>query len=275
MSYTDLISLEGSHNTRDLGGYVGLGGRKVRRSLLFRSDSLSQITPNDCRILSEDLHLGYCVDLRSDSESSKSPDVQIPGCSMVRIPITSKILQGSTIQAPEYLQSDPDISWHYRRLFSLDSHGDAIEGMKNLYLHYVEMETNQRAFSELLNLIAESDRPLLFHCADGKDRTGMAAAYILYILGVDRETILRDYEASADNLSVKVKARERRLREFGITDEYLIENLCLLASVKRCWMESALDRIDQRYGGMDRYLKEVLKVSEDEKEKIRSKYLEN
>ena len=274
MSYSERIPLRGTRNTRDLGGYIGLEGRKVKTGLIYRSDSLSFLEEDDVAFLAEQLQLRYDIDLRSEQETEEKPDVAIPGCRLVLIPITSKILMGSTVQPPAFAKDDPEISWHYRRLYSLHPDGDAIEGMKNLYLHYVEMESNRCAYTEFLNLVADAEGPLIFHCADGKDRTGMAAAYLLSILGVDRETILDDYEASAGYLVGKCQERAEKLRAAGIADERLIRNMCLLASVKRCWLEAALERIDNAYGGMDRYLTEVLYIDEGVKQRIRQKYLD-
>ncbi len=39
--------------------------------------------------------------------------------------------------------------------------------------------------------------PAVFHCHGGKDRTGIVAAVLLLALGVDRNTVLDDYEATS------------------------------------------------------------------------------
>src|SRR5207245_953914 len=46
----------------------------------------------------------------------------------------------------------------------------------------------------LTGFVEPTNRPAVFHCHAGKDRTGIAAALLLLAVGVDRETILDDYE---------------------------------------------------------------------------------
>lgn len=275
MAFKDIVDLQGTHNTRDLGGYYGYRGYKVKRGQLFRSDSIHALTERDIEVLKDRYHLALDIDLRSEQEKHIKPDREIPGCRYVGISITSKTIQGLTIGAPALFEHYPQFALHYRRLFALNKEGSALEGMKNLYLHYVDMESNQIGFTEFIKTVMEADGPVLFHCADGKDRTGMAACYLLHILGVAKEDILDDYAASAEYLEVKVQERRAALhRVEGLHDENLIENICLLGTVRRCWLEAALDDIDKNYGGMDRYVREILKISDGTITALRNKYLE-
>ena len=68
------IDFEGLPNTRDLGGLVGAGGRRVRRGLLLRSGTLYFATSADRRRLIEDYHLRTVVDLRGEDELAEYPD---------------------------------------------------------------------------------------------------------------------------------------------------------------------------------------------------------
>lgn len=52
----------------------------------------------------------------------------------------------------------------------------------------------------ILDLILGAGTGVLFFCTAGKDRTGVVSALLLRRLGADRETILRDYLQSAENL---------------------------------------------------------------------------
>jgi protein-tyrosine phosphatase len=69
------------------------------------------------------------------------------------------------------------------------------------YLWY--LDTGREALVEALALVAESaNHPLVFHCTAGKDRTGVLAALVLDILGVEREVIVADYVITADRLEL-------------------------------------------------------------------------
>lgn len=91
--------------------------------------------------------------------------------------------------------------------------------------------------------------PLLFHCAAGKDRTGFAAAMILFALGVDEETIFADYEASNAYLGDKYAPAIAANPEHGG-----------LFTVKRAYLEESLRAIEQEYGHVETYLESALAV---------------
>lgn len=274
MERRDRIPLEGTRNTRDLGGLVGWENRPIRHGLLFRSDCLARLTPADVRFLSEDLHLALDIDLRSREEQETKPDVPIPGCERLSIPVSSQI-ETLCFDCPEDMpQDDEDFRWNYARLKSLSARMDGSEGMQNQYLKYIYLDSNNEAYSEFISRVCSAPGPVIFHCADGKDRTGLAAVYILYILGVSREDILDDYAASARYLQEKVQRRRSHLAGLGITDGVLIDNLCLLATVKRKWMENLLREIDSSFGGMDNLLREHLHITDELIRSLRDKYLE-
>jgi protein-tyrosine phosphatase len=95
--------------------------------------------------------------------------------------------------------------------------------------------------------------PLLFHCSAGKDRTGFAAALILFSLGVSPEAVLGDYLASRLCLKGKYPSST------GIF------------SVKAGYLQAALKEIVRSHGSLDSYLKNALDVDQ---QRMRSLYLE-
>ena len=89
-----------------------------------------------------------------------------------------------------------------------------------------------------------SAHPLVFHCAAGKDRTGVLAALVLDILGVDRQLIVDDYVLTASRLD-RIRARQRSDPE---TAKRMAEAPHLFA-VKAATMETFLGGLHERYGG--------------------------
>jgi len=87
-------------------------------------------------------------------------------------------------------------------------------------------------------------RPLVFHCTAGKDRTGYAAALLLSVLGVDRDTIQDDYL-----LTNRLYRREPSAEGHGPAHV-----MNVLWQVQPAFLHAAFDEIDQRHGGMQRYL---------------------
>ena len=80
------IELEGTHNTRDLGGYETQDGRTIRNGLLYRSDGLNNLSIKDCQKL-RDLGIKRIVDFRSEMEKIKEPNIIPEGIEYIELPI--------------------------------------------------------------------------------------------------------------------------------------------------------------------------------------------
>jgi protein-tyrosine phosphatase len=114
---------------------------------------------------------------------------------------------------------------------------------------YVLMvERRQAALGSIFNAMAEAQGPVLFHCFAGKDRTGLVAAMLLSLAGVESEAIGSDYAETDLQLATRyeewlAKAAPDRLE--SMRDEL------------RCppeWMLGTLDHIDRKWGGVEDYL---------------------
>ena len=81
------IGLEEIVNARELGGYVGADGRKVKRGVLLRTGALSEISEADRRRLLEQYHLTDIIDFRTSFECEAAPDPEMDGvvCHPIRI----------------------------------------------------------------------------------------------------------------------------------------------------------------------------------------------
>ena len=64
------LALAGTTNFRDLGGYQGLDGGKLRWRTLFRSDHLALLTPEAQRTLLQQLHVARSADFRGQREQT-------------------------------------------------------------------------------------------------------------------------------------------------------------------------------------------------------------
>jgi protein-tyrosine phosphatase len=91
----------------------------------------------------------------------------------------------------------------------------------------------------------------VFHCHAGKDRTGIVAALLLDALGVERETVLDDYELTARyRLRTHQESSYQRLVESGMSPEAAAGVL----TTPRWAMQHALEDLDRRYGSVADYL---------------------
>jgi len=193
-----LVVLEGATNFRDLGGYVTVDGRTVRRGLVYRSDSLQDLTVEDIgRLLG--LGLREVLDLRSLHE------VDLFGT-------TPLIEHGVERHHVGFFVEPADPSARAPRPpIPLASDHEAFAA------HYLDLleaakPSLQLAFSEIVTADAHA---VVFHCTAGRDRTGLTAGLLLSALGVDDETIAFDYQLTERYLRFPAARLERMQQVFG------------------------------------------------------------
>ncbi|WP_082096141.1 tyrosine-protein phosphatase [Demequina flava] len=85
-----------------------------------------------------------------------------------------------------------------------------LESLEALYLHMTEGAA-ARALVSAVHELASDELPVLFHCSVGKDRTGVLAALVLSLLGVDRERIVADYCATGPHMEAVIARMMRGL----------------------------------------------------------------
>jgi len=174
-------------NFRDLGGYATADGRTTRWRTLYRADSLGRLAGEDDLRRFRDLGIGTVIDLRYPWEiaaAGRLPETE--GVTWLNLSIEHRAYDQSQI--------DPDIDpWRY------------------LADRYAEVAADGTAeLRRALETIAAADAPLVFHCASGKDRTGLLAAVLLALLDVPVETIAADFALT--------ELATDRLRERWLTD---------------------------------------------------------
>ncbi|RLB44866.1 MAG: protein-tyrosine-phosphatase, partial [Deltaproteobacteria bacterium] len=170
------IPLTGQPNFRDLGGYAASDGRRIKWGVVYRSGELSQLSDDDVGKLG-DLGIRTVVDLRSPEEVSARGAGRLPtGARVFPMPIASSDMFAKLI--PMFLKGDfskvpPDLLDQINRIL-------------------VRKFTEQ--YAGLLRALSDpANRPLVFHCTQGKDRAGCGAAMVLSALGVPWATVIEDY----------------------------------------------------------------------------------
>ncbi|MBB6100129.1 protein-tyrosine phosphatase [Deinobacterium chartae] len=219
---TRRLALEGSLNIRELGGHRTLSGQRVRPQRLLRGDSLHRLTPEAQQQLLE-YGLTTVLDLRQPDELQQAPSVfaQHGRVTYLNLPLFAAL-------APEQLgQGNQDLPALY--CLTLDHCHAAI----------------RRALTE----IERADGTVLFHCAVGKDRTGLLAALLLGALGVSEQDIIADYAVSARNLEPQFAPLLAQAAARG-------EDLQHLQHISRSdpeFMEHTLEHLRRTYGGIEGY----------------------
>jgi len=168
------IVFESVSNFRDIGGYRTRDGYTVAWRRLFRSGELCNISRCDFDKLRGEIGIASVIDLRSDFEV-KRRGVGLIGESNIKYYNVSFIPDGGEEKANE------------RRY-------EKFTNMGEFYIDLVGQKGFGRRIVEALEIISEPrNHPLVFHCAAGKDRTGILAAALLSILGVTDKEIKSDY----------------------------------------------------------------------------------
>jgi protein-tyrosine phosphatase len=251
-----LLPFEGTLNFRDLGGYRGRGGRRVRWGVVFRSDALSELTDADLRLVSR-LGLRVVHDFRWDDERQRAPS-RLPADAGLRAVVR-------TIGSPPAEQADVlDLVMAGR----MDDLG--VDFMVGLYREM--LAESAPTFGALLTSLAQPGQlPALFHCTAGKDRTGIAAALLLGLLGVPDDTVLDDYELSTRYRSNRrISELRPRLEAAGVD----VERVRPFLSAQREVMETSLRELEAEHGSMLGYLTGPAGVSGPTIDRLRRLLLE-
>jgi protein-tyrosine phosphatase len=188
----DWIDLDGTANTRDVGGLPTTDGGRIVSRRLLRSDNLQDLTPDDVRRLVEDYGVRTVADLRADVEVRAGG----PGPMMTEPLAAVEQLSLFPERGPAAPADEPEVPpWERRPVTG--------RGFSGLYLGFLA----ERADSVLaaLRLVAYREGATLVHCTAGKDRTGTVVALALSDVGVEREAIVADYAASADHFDELMK----------------------------------------------------------------------
>lgn len=269
------IGLEGVANARQLGSYVGADGRRIKNGLLFRSGVLSAATDSDKAILSEKYGLKYVYDLRTAIELKHEPDGTIPGAKYINMPVEDA---DNNIWMKMFAC---DGATQHDQLILFSHYEEAHRMVKKMYTGYVSDEFCQLQYAAFLDSLLRTEGPVLWHCAQGKDRTGLAAAFLLAALGVDRETIIMDYcltnvpyQPTVDRLAERLKKQDA---QNGVPYDVTIRAIEVIQAMEGVCVDffiAALDYIDTIYGSMDRYLRTILALTDDEITFLRNKFLE-
>ena len=219
-------TLSGVYNFRDLGGLPTTDGRRTVTGAIFRSDALEELTGDDVRVLCDVIGVGRVIDLRAHVETGGGvpPWAADETVDFVSLPL-----------------SDDWDDWGV-----LDDEGRRTL-MARKYMSYLTAASKNVVTA--LELIAENagSRPTVFHCAVGKDRSGVVAAILLSLLGVTRDAIVADYIATAANMEPIM----RRLKGSAVYADRVRTNPAEVYRADDHTMRLFLDALDDRFGGAE------------------------
>ncbi len=269
------IPLEGTRNTRDLGGYKAKNGKFIAYKRLIRSDCLANITKKDEEFLFHDLHVRYEVDMRGEHEILNRPNVKLQNVTFLHLPVQEEKIEYEDDNPHTCIQVDDKAIQHtIDYLFRMDFRGDITIAFEKVYRSMLR-PFGKSQYEKFIRLcIQNREGAILFHCADGKDRSGLAAAILLLCLGVEKEIVIQDYLKTNENTIDKARKREEYLRNVAhIQDETVINSVKAVAGVRRNWIEAAFDEMEKQAGTIDNFIHEELHLSDEDLRNLQKNYL--
>ncbi|MBR1444883.1 MAG: tyrosine-protein phosphatase [Firmicutes bacterium] len=269
-----LKDIEGISNARELGGYVNTEGKKIKSNVIIRTGKPSDGTDADLELLSKKYKVSDMVDFRSDSETQMAPEPTIEGVKNHHIPLN--------IAGDMSKLANDDIKQAYAKLMQGGDRGELLVTLAEnkmlptpkMYGYFLgdEAEDGYRQFFDIL-LNKPEDASVLFHCTQGKDRTGMGSALFLYALDFDDETVMADYMLTNEANKAIIEDDVAAASKYTDNAE-TIELVKAMSGVNEALLQSVIDEMNEKYGSVKGYLKTRIGLTDDDFEKLKDMYLE-
>lgn len=267
-----ILDIDGVINFRDLGGYQTQDARTVRWGRVYRSAQLDRMSLQGVKEMAA-LRIKTVVDLRFSEETKRYPTL-IDAVSNADILTWEDEFEGDSAEKSDAIKR----SWQQ----SLDSN-DPEQVREAMRANYPKKLYSHRAiYKKMLMRLIDQQTPLVFHCAAGKDRTGVAAALILSLLGVNNEVIIDDYlltQSATENLLKSFHAGGATGPKGNSDFQHK------LASYPRALVQPVFDAdvsyintlltyVTEQYGGFTEYASEVLELDSSHIERLKHRLLE-
>ncbi|KAF4807504.1 Arginine metabolism regulation protein II [Colletotrichum siamense] len=235
------INVTGTFNTRDVGL---VPGSPIRKGYVFRSGALENLDNVGKQQIAGQLGIKRIFDLRTRHEREKYPEPDVPGCDIMWIPNSFN----NTVDINDFVS------------------GGGEEGYCKMYMDIMEI------YAPTLKIVLEHVRdrpqePFLFHCALGRDRTGILAGFLLSLAGANAETIALDYMLSRiGSEPVRELLLQRAVEDNNCDfDVPVFHNLC---SLRLSTWQLFMTQVEAKYGGFEKYAMVTLGFSREEIKRI-------
>jgi protein-tyrosine phosphatase len=253
--------LEGAPNFRDLGAQLDYGTTRLRPGRIFRSEALTRLTDADLSLV-RTLDIKLLFDLRAPDERERDSNRWPAGLAVETVAgLKSDELAAVRFSGWRQRIHDPGFDGHAIRQWIMGAYAE----MPRLFA-----DTLASAFDRLA---APQSPVTLLHCTAGKDRTGFVCAMLLLALGVSRQRVFDDY----------LLTRRRRLPmdllqtllgdELQTLPPSKVAALVVMADVAPAYLETALDSIENEFGGVDAYLLRTCGLTRSKRDALQSQLL--
>ena len=266
------LNMKTISNARELGGYKNRDGRLVRKGVLLRTAALTQTSQEDLDALIKQYNLAAIIDLRASYELASEPEPVVEGVAQYNFRIMDEQMMAERAAGIRDLLTDPQADPVKRMLATLQA-GVVSDQM---YVEFLQGETGKAGFRDFFRVLLETPEgsAVLWHCTNGKDRTGVAAMLLLGVLNVDEEIIMEDFMLTNTHFEAEISAMRKLLSQY-IQDETMVEELLVMGKgVYAPYMQNAIDYIKENYGDIPGYAKAELGLTDADIAKLQSLYME-
>ena len=267
------IPVNGIINARDLGGYIMQDGRRLRDGMLLRSAHLADATDEDLQYLSS-IPIAKVIDFRKDIEMNGKTDRMVPGAEYIRLEIdaSGKIVSQATEDEKRLFTGNKQFD--VKKFMVMAAFNPMAQRIaQQMYPNLTNDPECREQFRQFFRLILETTHgAILYHCTQGKDRTGFASALILAALGADRDTIVADFDATNRVYEEDVRQCCQNVRLMGGKENEIATVKSFLGANTDNFIK-ALESIDREFGTIEAYLKGPIGLTEQDILTLRERYL--
>ncbi|OQO07506.1 hypothetical protein B0A48_07203 [Cryoendolithus antarcticus] len=274
-------------NFRDVGSFINARTPKpvLKTGLLFRSARPDATSPQELARLKSEYHITTQIDLRtktehleqldklSKSSPSKAPATRpkdpglalaVQGLRYENVNLNGSSYSNSLLKELSYL--------HVAKLAALYAVGHRTSAISILGTNVMApsgltglaertLQTSTAEIGQLFRILADEKAwPVMIHCTQGKDRTGLSVLLILMLCGVAEEAIDADYMATQAELVNERAARVKEIESIGLPESF--------ADCEPGWVRRVMSFINDEKGGIEAYLTSC-GVSKAEMEAVR------
>jgi protein-tyrosine phosphatase len=259
-------------NARELGGYPTKDGKTVRKGVLLRTAALTDASQEELASLIEDYKLSAIIDMRASYELADDPEPVLDGVSQYNFKIMDEIVMAQRAAAIQDVLTDPNVN-PVKRMTAILESGVISDQM---YVEFLQGDTGKAGFRDFFRVLLETPEgnAVLWHCTNGKDRTGVAAMLLLGVLNVDEKIIMDDFLLTNVFLEAEISAMRTQLEQY-IADKAMLEELMVAGKgVYAPYMQNAIDYIKANYGDIPGYVKAELGLADADIVKLKALYTE-